>query len=154
VTSVPNGAAEPTRPPRVRRHRSAQESLGSIVLGFEFIVVFLGALVIFGLKALPAQIALGGGAVLAVVMLATIPLLRHRWGFWIGWLLQLIVLASGFLVGMMFVVGAIFTALWTYCMITGTRLDRANARAASHRATGSDQAAEPGADPEETENPS
>ena len=113
------------------------------MLGFEFIIVFLGALVVFGLKAAPAPLALGGGAVMVVLMLATIPLLRYRWGFWIGWVLQALVLASGFLVGMMFVVGILFTALWTYCMITGARLDRA-----SHHAS------EPGADTEETENPS
>lgn len=118
------------------------------MLGFEFVVVFLGALVIFGLKAVAAPVALGGGAALVVAMLATIPLLRYRWGFWIGWLLQLIVLAAGFLVGMMFVVGAIFTALWTYCMITGARLDRVGARASA----ASEPA--PGPDTEETENPS
>ncbi|HWU46616.1 MAG TPA: DUF4233 domain-containing protein [Humibacter sp.] len=140
-------AGEPERVRRLRRIRSVQESLGSIVLGFEFVVVFLGALVIFGLKAVAAPLALGGGAVLVVAMLATIPLLRYRWGFWIGWLLQLIVLASGFLVGMMFVVGAIFTALWTYCMITGARLDRAGARAAASEPA-------PGPDTEETENQS
>lgn len=120
--------AEPApRPARTRPARSAQQSLGSIVLGFEFVVVFLGALVIFGLHALPAGVALGGGAALVVVMLATIPLLRYRWGFAVGWVLQAIVLASGFLVLGMFFVGAIFGAMWAYCMVTGARLDRANA---------------------------
>jgi hypothetical protein len=107
--------------------RSAQRSLGSIVLGFELVVVFLGALVIFGLKALPAAFALGGGAVLVALMIVTIPLLRYRWGFVLGWVLQAIVIAAGFLVPMMFIVGAIFAALWAYCMVTGARLDRANA---------------------------
>ena len=107
--------------------RPAQRSLGSIVLGFEFVIVFLGALVVFGLKVLPAPIALGGGAVLVVLMLVTIPLLRYRWGFALGWALQVIVIAAGFLVSMMFIVGAIFAAMWTYCMITGARLDRINA---------------------------
>jgi hypothetical protein len=107
--------------------RSAQRSLGSIVLGFEFVIVFLGALVAFGLKVVPAPVALGGGAVLVVLMLVNIPLLRYRWGFALGWVLQAIVVASGLLVTMMFVVGAIFAGLWTYCMITGARLDRVNA---------------------------
>jgi Protein of unknown function (DUF4233) len=107
--------------------RSAQRSLGSIVLGFELVVVFLGALVIFGLKALPAAFALGGGAVLVALTIVTIPLLRYRWGFVLGWVLQAIVIAAGFLVPMMFIVGAIFAALWAYCMVTGARLDRANA---------------------------
>jgi hypothetical protein len=103
-----------------------QESLGSIVLGFEVIIVFLGALVVFGLGALPAPVALGGGAALVVVMIITLGLLRHRWAFVVGWAIQVIVILSGFLVGMLFVVGAIFLALWAYCMIQGSRIDRAN----------------------------
>ena len=115
--------------PRPRRGRSAQESLGAIVLGFELVVVFLGALVVFGLHALPPVQALGGGGVLIVLMILAIALLRFRVGYWLGWFVQVVVIASGFLVGMLFVVGAIFTAIWAYAMITGARLDRRNAAA-------------------------
>jgi hypothetical protein len=110
----------PTRP------RSARHSLGSIVLGFELIIVFLGALVIFGLGALPAPLALGGGAALVLAMGATIGLLRYRWAFILGWILQAIVIAAGVLVPAFFIVGAIFTAMWAYCMVVGARLDRNN----------------------------
>lgn len=129
-------SGEDTAPaPRRRRERSAQESLGAIVLGFEVVVVFLGALVIFGLHTLsPAQALIGGGAVI-VLMLIAVALLRYRVGYWIGWLVQLVVVASGFLVGMLFIVGAIFTAIWAYAMITGARLDR---RSAEHRAGSTD----------------
>lgn len=149
------------------RGRSARQGLGQIVLGFEFVVVFLGALVAFGLKAVPPAVALGGGGALVVVMLATIGLLRYRWGFALGWALQAIVIASGFIVGMMFIVGAIFTGMWAYAMITGERLDRTNAAptaqaaasdsrlsdpaATDHPAT--DHAATDNGDTNETENP-
>ncbi len=109
------------------RERSAQESLGSIVLGFEVVVVFLGALVVFGLHALPPLQALGGGALLVVLMVIAVPLLRFRIGYWLGWLVQLVVVASGLLVGVLFIVGAIFAAIWGYAMIAGARLDRRNA---------------------------
>lgn len=112
---------------RTRRERSAQESLGAIVLGFELVVVFLGALVVFGLHALPPAQALGGGAVLIVLMIVAIGLLRYRVGYWLGWFVQLVVVASGFLVGMLFIVGAIFAAIWAYAMIAGARLDRRKA---------------------------
>jgi hypothetical protein len=117
-------AARGIRPPAAR---SAQRSLGQIVLGFEFVVVLLGALVIFGLRVVPAWVALTGGAVVALAMLVTIPLMRYRWGFALGWVLQVVVVAAGFLITMMFIVGGIFTAMWTYCMITGAKLDRAAA---------------------------
>jgi len=129
--------------PRSVRPRSVQQSLGSIVLGFELIVVFLGALVIFGLKALPAAWALGGGAAMVVAMALTIGLLRFRWAFAVGWILQLVVVASGFLNPVLFIVGVLFTALWAYCMITGAKLDR---QARRHPA--------PHSPPTETETPS
>lgn len=128
--------------PRQRRQRSAQESLGTIVLGFEVIVVFLGALVVFGLHALPPVQALGGGIVLIVLMIVAIPLLRYRVGYWLGWLVQLVVIASGLLVGMLFIVGVIFTAIWAYAMIAGARLDRRNAAYRAAEAAGAAEASE------------
>jgi Protein of unknown function (DUF4233) len=106
------------------RPRSLKRALASIVLGFEILVVFLGALVLFGLKALPPAVALGGGAALCVVMLATIALLRFPFAYLVGWAVQGIIILSGIFNPALFVVGAIFAALWTYCMISGTRIDR------------------------------
>ncbi|AGW41570.1 hypothetical protein O159_15190 [Leifsonia xyli subsp. cynodontis DSM 46306] len=119
-------AAGEQEPPvgRARRRRSLRESLGSIVLGFELIIVFLGALVVSGLGALPPAVALGGGAGVVALMIVAIGLLRASVGVWLGWLVQLIVIAAGFLVPAFFIVGAIFTAMWTYCMIVSARLDR------------------------------
>lgn len=106
--------------------RSARRSLASIVLGFESIVVLLGGLVLFGLRRLDPVIALGGGGALFVVMLVTIGLLRFPWAYAIGWLVQAVVIAAGFIEPTFFVVGALFGAMWVYCMVVGTRLDRAN----------------------------
>ena len=103
--------------------RSVKRSLASIVLGFETIVVFLGAMVAFGLGAASPLIALGGGAVLCLLFVAVIGLLRVTWSDPLGWGLQVVVLATGFLVPAMFFVGALFAAMWTYCMIQGTRID-------------------------------
>jgi hypothetical protein len=126
VTDAPGagpGAAPAGRP---RRQRSLREQLGSIVLGFELLVVFLGALVLFGLRTLPAWLALGGGAALIVLMIVAIGLLRNVAGVVLGWLIQLIVVAAGLLVPAFFIVGAIFTAMWAYCMIAAARIDRNN----------------------------
>lgn len=118
-----------SRAGRVRPARTAIQDLGSIVLGFELVVVFLGVLVLFGLKALPAPVAFIGGGAVVVAMALTIPLLRHSWAVMIGWVLQAVVIAAGFLVPAFFIVGAIFAALWAYCMVTGARLERAKLRA-------------------------
>jgi hypothetical protein len=89
------------------------------------IIVFLATLVTFGLGRLPAPVAFGAGGALLLLMIITVPLLRYPWGRWIGWAAQILFLAGGLLVGEIFFVGAIFVAIWAYCMIVGGRLDRA-----------------------------
>jgi hypothetical protein len=103
--------------------RSVKRSLASIVLGFEIIVVFLGALVIFGLQDLSPVLVLGGGALLCLVMVAIIGLLKFRAAYLAGWAVQLVVIASGFLNPSLFFVGALFTAMWAYAMVVGNRID-------------------------------
>lgn len=107
-----------------QRKRSAQTSLGQVVLGFELIVVALASLTIFGLGALPPALALGGGAALCLLMLATIALMmKFRWAFILGWLVQVVLVASGFAVTMLFLIGAVFAGIWTFAMTTGAKLD-------------------------------
>jgi hypothetical protein len=133
VTDIlpPPGEAEPERQTRVGRPASVRRSLGSIVLGFESVVMFLAALVAFGLKALPALPALGGGALLCLALLACAALLRFRWAYALGWVLQAAIIASAFLVPAMWIVGVLFVSLWTYCMVVGARIDREKAAAAA-----------------------
>ncbi|MFG6278175.1 DUF4233 domain-containing protein [Microbacterium sp. 5K110] len=120
---------------RPRRTRGALESLGAVVLGFESIVVFLGGLVVYGLKALPWGIepwwGIVGGAVMAVAMVAVSGLLRHRWAIVAGWALQVILALGGILVPALAVVALIFGGMWAYATIKGAALDRANARRAA-----------------------
>jgi hypothetical protein len=117
--------------PRERRRRSAVESLGSVVLTFESIVVFLGGLAVFGLRALPDGIepwwGVVGGVVLAALMLATAGLLRHRWAIAVGWALQAILALGGLLVPSLVLVALIFGGMWAYATIKGAALDRRNA---------------------------
>ena len=117
-------ADKPERAPRIRRQRSVTELLTSVVLGFESIVIFLAALVIFGLKDLPPVVALVGGWSLALVMILTVLILRYRAGIVVGWFLQAVVIAAGFIQGAMFFVGIVFVAAWTFAIVAGARLER------------------------------
>ncbi|KTS65389.1 allophanate hydrolase [Microbacterium testaceum] len=123
------------REPRARRQRGALESLGAVVLGFESIIVFLGGLVVYGLKVLPFGIepwwGIVGGVVMAVAMVAVAGLLRHRKAVWVGWALQVLLLLGGFLVPALAVVALIFGGMWAYATIKGAALDRQNARRAA-----------------------
>ncbi len=109
--------------PRIRRVRTATESLLSIVLGLEAALLFFVTVTVFGLRLLPAGAAFGGGAALFVVFVFAAWAVRFRWGVWLGWLLQAALIALGFLTPLMFFIGAGFAALWVYCFVTARRLD-------------------------------
>lgn len=115
------------RTPRPRRVRSVSETLLSIVLGLEAALVFFIALTVFGLDLLPPAVAFGGGVAFIVVLLLAATWLRFAWGVWLGWVLQVALLALGFLLPALFVSGAIFVGIWVYCFVVGGRLDRRNA---------------------------
>lgn len=125
---------------RERSARGARESLASVVLGFESIVVFLGGLVVYGLGALPDSVAdwwgIVGGAVLALLMLATVGVLRHPWGILLGWTLQLVLALGAILVPALGVVALVFGAMYAYATIKGGELDRRNARRAAESTNG------------------
>ncbi|WP_354567349.1 DUF4233 domain-containing protein [Glaciihabitans sp. UYNi722] len=118
-----------------RRQRSATESLLSIALLLEAILVFFVTITVFGLKVLPAGLAFGGGAVLVVILLLDGRLVRYPFGVWLGWVLQVVLIAVGLLVPLMYFVGALFLAIWIYCFVTGRRLDRRNAHLRSETTT-------------------
>ncbi|MFV0320199.1 MAG: DUF4233 domain-containing protein [Microbacterium sp.] len=117
------------------RRRGAAESLGSIVLVFESVIVFLAGLVVFGLGALPPYLAdwwgIVAGAVLGVLMIAVAGMLRHRWAFWAGWVLQAVLGLGALLVPAILFVFLIFGGLWAYATIKGAQLDARNARRAA-----------------------
>ena len=108
---------------RIRRVRSVSESLLSIVLALEAILVFFVALTVFGLKVLDAPTVLAGAAALIITMLVGGRAVRYSWGVWIGWVLQLALVATGFVFPLMFAVGLGFGGLWIFCFIRGRQID-------------------------------
>jgi len=122
------GDAEYVPAPRIRRPRRARsvtESLLSIVLLLEAILLFFVSLVLFGLKTVPPAVAFGGGAVFVVVILATIALTRWPIGIALGWVIQAALIALGVFNPVMYVVGAGFAAFWIWCFVRGRQIDRA-----------------------------
>jgi hypothetical protein len=118
--------------PRPQRYRSLPEKLGSVVLGFEAIVVFLAGLAVFGLRALPEQIApwwaIVAGAVVAVAMLLTSGMLRFRWAILLGWALQVLTALGAFFVPAILLVTLVFGGMWAYATIGGARIEKRTAQ--------------------------
>jgi hypothetical protein len=106
--------------------RTATESLLSIALVLDALLVFFVMMTAFGLDLLPPGVVFGGGIALIVVLVLAGRLVKHPWGVWFGHALQLVLIALGFLLPVMFFIGALFTALWIFCFIAGRRLDRRN----------------------------
>jgi hypothetical protein len=109
---------------RVRRERTATESLLSITLALEAVLVFFVALAVFALKTLEPLPAFVGGAVFIVVLALCGRLVRYPAGVALGWVLQVALVAVGILVPLMYLIGAGFLALWIYCFVKGRQLDR------------------------------
>lgn len=99
-------------------------TLAASVLGFEtFIALFFG-LASFGLHiAYGWQVAL----VLGVCAVVLAGMLRRPWAYTAGWVLQAALLATGFMVPAMFVLGVIFLALWWTALHFGAKADRIRA---------------------------
>ncbi|WP_026818305.1 DUF4233 domain-containing protein [Arthrobacter castelli] len=117
-------------PDKPRKRRSIKVMFGSTVLALEAFVVFFATLVAFGIEAqgLPPAVLLTCGIALSGVLVAACALLAKSFGDTVGWLLQVLLIATGFIVPMMFLVGVLFALTWWYGIHTGARLDRENAR--------------------------
>lgn len=111
----------------MKRQRTASESLLSIALGLEAVLLFFVALAAFGLRALEPLPAFGGGAILIAAFILVAGVQRFAWGVWLGWVLQAVLFATGILLPVMFFIAAGFIAIWIYCFVKGGQLDRAKA---------------------------
>lgn len=67
-----------------------------------------------------------GGLALAGVIIAG--LLRYRWAYVAGSILQILVIATGFMVPTMFFLGVIFAVMWFIAIWLARRLESAPAR--------------------------
>lgn len=138
-TAARPGPKQPSRK-QSSRVRSLTESLLTIVLGLEAFLVFFVTLAVYGLTVLDPVITFAGGGVLVLALVLGTRVLRYRWGVWVGWALQLPLVATGLLLPIMYFIAAGFVALWVYCLTRGRQIDARNATA---RTSPSDPPQEP-----------
>ncbi|WP_028047061.1 DUF4233 domain-containing protein [Cellulomonas sp. URHE0023] len=111
----------------VRRKRPAKPQFTQTILVLEAVVVFFATLVAYGLRVAPSGTVwlVGGG--LSVVLILMSGFVSRPGGYAAGWVGQVLVLAGGIWVPMMFVVGAVFVILWWVALSLGGRIDRERA---------------------------
>jgi hypothetical protein len=106
----------------------------SAVLAFEGLVAMFAGLVAMAQSSLGKGPSLIGAAVLMVLCFLAAGLLRTPVGVGLGWLLQVLMIGTGFWVPMMFFLGIVFAALWVTALRTGGRIDREKAAFAASAA--------------------
>lgn len=117
------------RPGMPKKRRSIKVMFASTVLLLEAFVMLFATLVVFGLRSdtIPVGVILGVGIALSVVLIAACAVLTKPYGIPLGWALQVLIIATGFVEPVMFLVGILFALTWFYGVRTGARLDRENA---------------------------
>jgi hypothetical protein len=98
--------------------------LASSVLVMEFFVMGFALLLAMKDHSSPALII---GCVIAILCLLAPGLLKKKSGWILGWVLQVSLLAYGFVVTSMFLVGAIFLGLWIAAIHVGKKGEAARA---------------------------
>ncbi|KQY44612.1 DUF4233 domain-containing protein [Cellulomonas sp. Root137] len=119
-STVPDGQA-------VRRKRPAKPQFTQTILILEAVLVFFATLVAYGLRLAPASTIWWVGGSLSVVLVLLSGLVSRPGGYLAGSIVQVFVLAGGFVIPMMFAVGAIFVVLWVVALRLGGKIDRERA---------------------------
>lgn len=122
--------------PRQRPARGAMESLLRIVHGLQAAGIAFGALAVWGVtRDWPAPLAF---AVVGMLLIATMPLQRHRWGWIVSLVLQVAVAALTFFEPVWGVVALVLVGMWLFCFSKARQIER------QRRAQGLDPRGAPG----------
>jgi hypothetical protein len=124
------------------RDKSPRRGMAAAILFLQAIVLGLTTPVMISVEGVSWQAAVSVGCGLCLVCLVLAGLLRQRWAYAVGWLVQIVSIVLGVVVHMMFVLGAIFLVLWWGAMALSGRIERekAAAYAAYDRLTPEEQA--------------
>ena len=109
--------------------RSPRRGMCAAVLCLEAITIGLSTPVMISISDVDPGTALATGLGLALACLLLAGMLRAEWAYALGWLVQVAAIALGFLVPLMFFLGAVFALLWGTAYFLGRRIERERAAA-------------------------
>jgi hypothetical protein len=111
------------------RDKSPRRGMAAAILFLQAIVLGLTTPVMIAVENVSWQAAVPVGCGLCLACLMLSGLLRHRWAYTAGWLVQIVSIVLGIVVHMMFVLGAIFLVLWWGAMALSAKIEREKAAA-------------------------
>jgi hypothetical protein len=100
----------------------AARRLAASVLIFESLVVLFAIAVAIQVSDVRPAVAVPVGVGAALLCILTSGLLRARLGYVVGSVLQVLLIASGFVVPAMFFLGVVFAGLWVTALVLGRRI--------------------------------
>jgi Protein of unknown function (DUF4233) len=95
--------------------------IAASILVFEALLVVLAIPVAITLGGVDPAVAITGGLALAVLCVVVAGLLSRPWGYRAGWVVQGLIVLSGFVVHAMFLIGGLFVLLWVVGLRVGRR---------------------------------
>ena len=111
------------------------------MLGLQAVVLLLlGVALPTVTESLSPGAGIGIGLGLGALCVLAAGMMRRRVGVALGWGVQLISLAAGFVTPVMFALGAIFLALYGGAYFLGARIDRERAERTAAHSSGADPA--------------
>jgi len=109
--------------------RSPRRGMCAAILALEGVTLGLTTPVLISIADVDTSTALWVGLGLAVACFLLAGMLRGEWAYALGWLIQAVAIGLGFLVPMMFALGAIFAMLWGTAYFLGRKIERDRAAA-------------------------
>lgn len=104
-----------------------QRRLCAAILTMQALVLALTTPVLITVADVPTGRAVAIGIGLAVSAILLAGLLRFRWAYALGWVLQAASIAVGLLVPVMVALGVVFLALWATAYLLGAKIERERA---------------------------
>ncbi|MGN0064838.1 MAG: DUF4233 domain-containing protein [Nocardioides sp.] len=122
--ALPEDTAAEAVEERTVPQKSPRRAMAAAVLALEGITIALSAPVMISVEGVNRSLALWLALGLAAASLVLAGMLRKEWGYWLGYVLQVAVIATGFAVTTMFALGAIFALLWLMADVLGRKIQR------------------------------
>ena len=94
------------------------------ILVSEALVIGFALLVAKDLSDVDQRVVFVVGGTAALLCLVLAGSLRHRWAYVVGSVLQVLLIGAGLVVPVMFVLGAVFAAIWVLAIYLGRRVER------------------------------
>jgi hypothetical protein len=112
-----------------QEQRSPKRGMCAAILSLEAVARGLTTPVMINLANVPWRTACGIGLGLCVACLVLAGVLRSEIAYAVGWGIQVAAIGLGFVVPMMFVLGAVFALLWGTAYFLGRKIERERADA-------------------------